>query len=366
MMKINSDCVYYIGEKPCVYGRLCDGCHEYKPWKGAICIIKTAAMGDVLRTTSILPALDRKYPGYKITWLTGSASAPLLKGNPRVAEILVMGSGAETALLRRKFDLLICLDKTAAECGLASALDASKKMGFGMSAYGTPVPFNEEAEYFFSLGLSDDLKFKKNKKTYHALIREACGLDSTREAPAIYLSDGEKRKAEELLASAGWTLKKRAIGIVPGAGKVFAHKAPSAQWWARFVELAARAAPDAQIIILGGPDDMPEIAAVRALAGELPFVAQGDVRLYAGVVARMDAIVCGDTMALHAATAFARPTVALFGPTCSAEIDLFGRGEKLVAPLSCAPCYRSECDRDPSCADSIDPARAAKWAASML
>lgn len=366
-MLINDDCRFYIGEKPCRFGRFCEGCQEYSPWAGQICIIKTAALGDVLRTTSLLPALQRKFSDHKVTWLTGPGAAPLLRGNPRVNEALTVGSGVEQALLRRSFDLLINLDKTQAECGLAAAMNAKEKAGIGMGAYGAPVPMNEAAEYYFSLGLSDDLKFKKNKKTYHALIREVCGLDDAREAPEIYLADSERRAAQKELWDAGCAEGAKKIGLVPGAGRVFAHKSPGTAWWRGLVELLRRSAPGAEIVALGGPEDRAVIDGLRnAAGGRLPFVAQDDLRLYAGVVAEMDVVVTGDTMALHIATAFARPIVALFGPTCAAEIDLFARGEKILSPLSCGPCYKSTCDREPSCVDSIDAARVVQWVMSFL
>ncbi len=35
-----------------------------------ILILKTAALGDVLRTTSILPGLERRHGSIAVTWLT--------------------------------------------------------------------------------------------------------------------------------------------------------------------------------------------------------------------------------------------------------------------------------------------------------
>ena len=49
------------------------------------------------------------------------------------------------------------------------------------------------------------------------------------------------------------------------------------------------------------------------------------------------------------------PVVVLFGSTCPQEIELYGRGEKIVTPISCHPCYLHECDISPSCQDLITP-----------
>jgi len=87
---------------------------------------------------------------------------------------------------------------------------------------------------------------------------------------------------------------------------------------------------------------------------------------FAALVERCQTIVTGDTMAMHVAIARDVPCIVLFGPTCEQEIELYGRGEKLLTSLGCSPCYRRHCDRSPNCmADiSVDGVLAAveRWA----
>jgi heptosyltransferase-2 len=56
---------------------------------------------------------------------------------------------------------------------------------------------------------------------------------------------------------------------------------------------------------------------------------------------------------MHVALAMGRRVVVLFGPTSHTEIELFGRGEKVIADLSCLACYKQECDFVPNCMDGI-------------
>jgi heptosyltransferase-2 len=49
--------------------------------------------------------------------------------------------------------------------------------------------------------------------------------------------------------------------------------------------------------------------------------------------------------------------VVLFGSTCPQEIELYGRGEKIVTPAECHPCYLRSCDVSPSCQELIPPER---------
>jgi len=46
-----------------------------------ILIIKLGAIGDVLRTTAILPGLREKYPDSLVTWVTKADSFDILKNN---------------------------------------------------------------------------------------------------------------------------------------------------------------------------------------------------------------------------------------------------------------------------------------------
>ena len=46
--------------------------------------------------------------------------------------------------------------------------------------------------------------------------------------------------------------------------------------------------------------------------------------------------------------------IALFGPTCPQEIDLYGQGSKLFAGVDCSPCYKQTCPHI-KCMEEITP-----------
>ncbi len=374
-MKINLDCVHYRSEKPCAFARLCDGCPEYlpvdKPERGGerVLIIKTAALGDVLRTTSILPALRRARPSARVTWLTLPSALPLLKGNPNIDELAAIGSAAASGVFPAAFDLILSLDKSPAECALATALRAREKRGMGITPLGAIYPFNPEAEYYFSLGLSDELKFRTNKRTHADILLEICGLDgASPEPPQLVLTEEEKRAGRELARGAGATSGARVLGLVVGAGDAFANKTPSPEKWAALASAIKKAVPGVFLLILGGPGEEPKMRAVAAAIGGAATVVSPttDLRAFASIIAAMDAIVCGDTLALHMASAVGVPAVALFGPTCPAEIDMFSGGEKVVSSVECAPCYKKECNLNPNCMEAISGEEVAQAAAEAL
>ena len=79
---------------------------------------------------------------------------------------------------------------------------------------------------------------------------------------------------------------------------------------------------------------------------------------FAAFVELCSVLVTGDTFALHVACARDVPVVALFGPTSSAEVELYGTGDKIVPPgLECLCCYLPVCDVKPHCQALIEPDR---------
>src|SRR5438045_3750728 len=54
-----------------------------------ILIARTDRLGDVLLTTPVASALRARFPGVHITWLVRDYTAPLLKHNPDVDDILI-------------------------------------------------------------------------------------------------------------------------------------------------------------------------------------------------------------------------------------------------------------------------------------
>src|SRR5262249_30761115 len=52
-----------------------------------ILILKTAALGDVLRTTSLLPGLHERYEDCRVTWVTAPGAADLLRTHPLIRAV---------------------------------------------------------------------------------------------------------------------------------------------------------------------------------------------------------------------------------------------------------------------------------------
>ncbi len=116
----------------------------------------------------------------------------------------------------------------------------------------------------------------------------------------------------------------------------------------------ARLRLDADILLVGGPAEVEKTEAILAACGPgspvRAALTSHSVPEFVAVLRQVDAMLCGDTLALHIATAIALPSVCLVGPTSSAELADFG-GLVLKASvdtLDCLGCY-GDCQKVDNC-----------------
>jgi ADP-heptose:LPS heptosyltransferase len=367
-MIVHYDCRHFLGHKPCVFRRECAGCPHYAPSGERVLVIKLAAMGDVLRTTPLLRGLRRAHPACHITWLTESSVLPMLHGIAEIDRLLAYSCESSLQLQCETFDQLYCFDKEPKATALAMKIPAARKAGFGMSSYGNVMPLNRESEYAFELGINDPLKFRVNTKTYPELVYECAGLPYP--VPQEYILpdlSSEIRDAAAYLAECGVMPGDIVVGLNTGAGSVFATK----KWTEEgYIQLADRLAAErgTRILLLGGPEEIERNERIQA-AVRHPIINTGNnnsVRRFAGIVGNCRLVVTGDTLAMHIAIGLRVPVLVILGSTCHQEIELYGRGAKIVSDLDCSPCYLNNCPREPSCMQAVQPDRVYQAAAELL
>jgi heptosyltransferase-2 len=366
-MIVHFDCRHFLGHKPCRFRRECDGCPHYAQFGTRVIIIKLAAMGDVLRTTPLLRGLKLAYPGCHITWLTEPEVLPILSGIAEIDRLLPYGEEALIQLENETFDRLYCFDKEPRATGLAMKVRAPAKAGFGLSGYGNVMPLSPESEYTFELGINDDLKFRRNQKTYPELIFECAGLPYP--APQEYVFPDlstEAARGRDFLRTLGVVPGDLTVGMNTGAGDAFATKKWTEDGYA---DLASRLVETlgAKVLLLGGAKERERNVRIASAARQ-PVIDAGTghtVREFAGIVGNCRLLVTGDTLAMHIAIGLRVPVLVILGPTCHQEIELYGRGAKIISDFDCSPCYLSTCPKEYTCMQAT-PAHAVFNAARRL
>ena len=94
-----------------------------------------------------------------------------------------------------------------------------------MNEHGNLVMFNPAAEYASRLGIDDDLKFRRNAKTYQEIIAEAAEI-GYRDDPYIFVLHGRRSPGSGEFFRRRPRGKRPRIGLNTGAGTKFETK----QW----------------------------------------------------------------------------------------------------------------------------------------
>lgn len=356
--KIAHDCSNYLGDRPCAWHKqkkfLCE-CEHYRPVRETILIIKLDAMGDVLRTTSLLPVMARKWPEAQVIWITRQESIPLLRNNPYIKETIPYGSESLLFLSCRSFDRVINLDAGKISSGMIAMAKAKEKIGYVLLEQGYVVGTNAAADDWLRMGIFDDLK-RANKKSYQEIMCSILGLPLKGLQYVMQLTDLEVQEGQRHLKKIGIDPLRPVIGIHTGGGGRWKLKQWSEdKFIALLPELLSKLGKNTQIVIFGGPLERDlNHRIIKSSKGNL-FDAgcDNDVRHFAALVNQCSVLLTGDTLAMHIALAMGRRSVVLFGPTSNTEIELFGLGEKIIPDMDCLSCYKQECDRSPNCMDLI-------------
>ena len=318
-----------------------------------ILIIKFGAIGDVLRTTPILAALKIKYPASRITWLTDHDSYEVLGDNDLIDTLVGYTPAVIDRLKQRRLDLSICLDKEAEALSAMMLIPAKEKKGLGLNEGGALIALDQQSDYAVKLGMDDDLKFRQNQKSYQQISFEQAGLRFNQEPYFLKLSQQDRNYAQKVFDDLDLNTKDRRhpiVGIHTGSGHRFAGKKLPID---SYVGLSEKLTRDAgyRVALLGGKQEQERNKIIEQRVSTRVVNSGGGhtIKQYAALAEHCDLIISGDTLAMHVAIAMKRPVLVFFASTCGAEIELYGRGEKLISTIDCSPCYLKQCPIDEQC-----------------
>ena len=355
---IYSDCKYFPLDRPCIYQKnknaVCSSCTKYVSIKKSsgnltnILIIKLGAMGDVLRTTFILEGLKQKYKNISIDWLVEEKNKDTLTGNKYINNIIINNSKVFSFLTSTKYNIVINLDLAPESLAFATMAMADKKIGYWLDGNRKIKASNKYARQWLLTSAYDTLK-KENKNTYQYWMAKITELSKDNYEIIVPISKQAKLKAKNLNIPKS---NKKIIGINPSSSKRWKMK----KWnLDKFIKLTKILSDKGYtILLLGGTEDEFEINKIlsKKIKNVYSTGLNNSVQEFFAIINLCDIIVCGDTMAMHAALGLKKKVVAIFGPTSSNEIEMYNRGIKVI-PKTCSCCYRQDCSKKVTCMDEI-------------
>jgi lipopolysaccharide heptosyltransferase I len=332
-----------------------------------ILIVRRSSLGDVIVALPALVALRRGFPDAYIAWLVEEHLADLLRGHDCLDEVLTIRRHSlrdprqwwrETRevgrqLRARHFDLAVDLQglgKSALMCYLSGA---RRRVGFANETRGVlGLPWMNErvpidpgtAAVPRSLVMADYLGVPIYPVEFrYPLLPEARAW-----------ADDFTPLADEPL-----------VALVLGASTPV--KTWPVEHFARLTELLRK--EGTQAVLIGAQAEAEREAAVQAAltTPALSAVGQTDLPRLAALLARADAVVAGDTGALHVATAVGTPVVGLYGPTSPALTGPYGAQHRVLwDEPTCGPCGRRPRCSDYHCMSDLTPERVAEAVREIL
>lgn len=330
---------------------------EYKN----ILIIRPSAMGDIVMASPLLAVLRAAYPQARITWLIEPGLADLLRHNRDLDELIFWPKGEWNRLFREKrfvelFRRIIALRRELRSHRFDLAIDAvglaKSRFLLWLAGARTTIGFDskEPGAFILDQKVSKENDDPRMSPEYREMT-VALGLDPGPFAPRIAVAPEDWAIARQLLRSLG----------VAGDYLLFAPftTRPQKHWFDERWSLLAATLADKfgkAVVILGGPADAlrgEEIARQSGRTDVFSLCGRTTLGQSAAIIEHAALLVGVDTGLTHMGTAFAIPTLALFGATCPYQTTASPRTRVLYDAPDCSPCRRN-----PTCDDRFDCMRA--------
>ncbi|WP_413578272.1 glycosyltransferase family 9 protein [Bdellovibrio sp. HCB290] len=349
-------CRHFSGYKPCSKSQSCDSeCASFDVPKLSILIVHLGALGAVVRSTSLLKAIKRKYPSSMLTWVTDAPAHLLLQNHPAIDRVLTTKEADLLQLRALEFDVALVIDKSLKAVGVLQYTQVDQVFGFSANPRnGAIVPATPAAEELWQLGLDNQKKFFENKKAENQLMIEALELGAFQRDPYWLPLSGPEQELLQLRRSQFLTnSKKWVLGFNTGCSNVISAKKLTVEFHRLMITSLQSRYPEAQIVLLGGPEDTERNHQISQGLPVISTATESGLRDGLISVAACDVVVTGDSLGMHMAISQGKQVVAWFGPTCAHEIDLYDRGVSVLTKSPCSPCWKRACEKNIMCYDQV-------------
>lgn len=244
-------------------------------------VYRTLGLGDLLTGVPALRQLRRALPRHEITLAAPAAQAPLIGLTGAVDRLLPTDELAPVAWTWPAPEIAVDLHgNSPASLRPVAALGAAQVIGYAREdAPEWPSDLHERARWC-------------------RLVEHALGVPGDPDDVLLHHPPVASQHPG-------------AVVVHPGAAS------PSRRWPPdRYAEVvAALIARGAEVVVTGAEGERPLVEEVVARSGPATPLVGPDLTRLAALIAEARLVVCGDTGVAHLASAYATPSVVLFGPT---------------------------------------------------
>ena len=128
---INYACRYYKGAKPCVFNKTddseCPSCTHASEFRERVLFIKLDAVGDVLRSASLLPIICARHEAPYIAWLTRKELVELVSMMVHVDEVIELSEAGLARVMVGGWDYAYSLSNDLPSASIATATPVKQR-----------------------------------------------------------------------------------------------------------------------------------------------------------------------------------------------------------------------------------------------
>ncbi|KAF0220695.1 MAG: heptosyltransferase [Geobacteraceae bacterium] len=330
-----------------------------------VLIVKVSALGDVIHALPVLDYLHRVMPGIEIDWVVEEPFRDVLEGNPLISRLHVVRTRVwrkrpfaaatrreigelKTALRERAYDLVFDIQGNL-KSGLVSWLSgAGNRIGF------TRDYLQESINLIFTTR-----QIPPRSQDYHItdqylrLVSVPFGRDfkEIELCSDIHTSPEDDAAAETLLS----TLADGLVFLFH-FGTTWQTKFWFEAGWIELGKSLLGRFPESSILLSwGNEEERKTVTAMAAAIGTgARVIDRYPLKGLAALLKKVDLVVGGDTGPVHMAAAVGTPTVSLYRASDGKRSGPRGKRQIIIqSPLPCAGCFRTRCDQDAACRESI-------------
>ena len=301
-------------------------------------IIRLKPIGDTILISPVFRNIKKLYPGATVDVVIYPFVYDVIKNNPHVDNVIVIGRKAPNILgfylrsLFRKYDVVIDYINNPVSAMISHLTRAGMRIGN-----------SSKRNVFYDYKVDDREQVYSSVRCLKRL--EPIGLtDYSDYLPELYLDTSDHGTADAFLDSRGIT--GDIVGLFVSA-KYESRQYP-AEYFADVIQRIIREY-DYNVLVLFGLNDYESYEKIRDIVGDEkrvhyrePTTSLGEM---AALMSRLFCLITNDTGPKHVATALRVPTLSIFGPTIE---ELWNPPDRKRYPVvrempDCARCNKRVC-----------------------
>lgn len=321
-----------------------------------ILIIRTDRIGDVVLTIPMAKVLKEKFPSCRITFLVKEYTAPLLKDNKYIDEVIILKEAGGIGFISenrrlvksKKFDTCFVVSPSLKITLIPFLSGIKQRIGTGYRWYSFLL--NKKVFEHRKHALKNELEYNVGQLKFFV---DNPAVEKSPESFGIKINYEALNKVKKILVDEKIDLTKPFILIHPGSGG-------SAVDWPvhRFCELAEliKKNLDAQLIVTGSKNEFEICSKISSVGGAVNLAGKFNLAELTALISLCSVFIANSTGPLHIAAALGRHVIGFYPKIVVASPQRWGpytTSAYIFQPeIDCSNCSREQCLKL-NCMDSI-------------